>query len=181
MATNHLEILLKCRFWFCRHRMRWDSAFSMSSYVMPMLLIHGPHWVQFSSVTQSCPTLCHPMDCSTQASLSFTNSWSLLKLMSIKSVMPPNHLILCNPLLLLTPIFPSIKVFSNELVLCIRWPKLVHEPHWVVNSKLIEFIALLWSQMAQTKCIQSIHFGKAREDFSEEGMTTLNHQRWTIC
>ena len=57
------------------------------------------------------------------ASLSITDSWSLLKLMSIKSVMPSNHLILCHPLLLLPSIFPSIRVFSNESVLCIRWSK----------------------------------------------------------
>ena len=58
-----------------------------------------------------------------QASLSITNSQSSFKLMSIESVMPSNHLILCHPLLLLPSIFPSIKVFSNESVLCIRWPK----------------------------------------------------------
>ena len=58
-----------------------------------------------------------------QASLSITNSRSLLKFMSIESVMPSNHLILCRPLLLLSSIFPSTKVFSNESVLCIRWPK----------------------------------------------------------
>ena len=58
-----------------------------------------------------------------QASLPITNSWSLLKFMSIKSVMPSNHLILCHPLLLLPPVFPSIRVFSNESVLRIRWPK----------------------------------------------------------
>ena len=63
------------------------------------------------------------MNCSTQASLSITNSQSLLKLMSIKSVMPSNHLILCRPLLLLPSLFPSIRVFSNEVVLRIRWPK----------------------------------------------------------
>ena len=57
-----------------------------------------------------------------QASLSFTISWSWLRLMSIVSVMPSNHLILCHPLLLLPSIFPSIRVFSNELALCIRWP-----------------------------------------------------------
>ena len=55
--------------------------------------------------------------------LSITNSWSLLKLMSIKSVMPSNHLILCRPLLLLPSNFPSIRVFSNKWVICIRWPK----------------------------------------------------------
>ena len=58
-----------------------------------------------------------------QASLSITNSWSLLKLMSIGLVMPSNHLIFCRPLLLLPSIFPSIRVFSNESVLHIRWPK----------------------------------------------------------
>ena len=58
-----------------------------------------------------------------QASLSITNSWSLLKLMSIELVMPSNHLILCRPLLLLPSIFPSIRVFSNESVLRIRWAK----------------------------------------------------------
>ena len=58
-----------------------------------------------------------------QASLSITNSRSLLKLMSVESVMPSNHLILCCPLLLLPSTFPIIRVFSNESVLCIRWPK----------------------------------------------------------
>ena len=76
--------------------------------------------VQFISVAQSCPTLCNPMD---QASLSVINSQSLPKLMSIESVMPSNHPILCRPLFLLPSIFPSIKVFSNESVLHIRWPK----------------------------------------------------------
>jgi len=64
-----------------------------------------------------------PWTAARQASLSITNSWSLLKLMSIKSVMPSNHLILCRPLLLLPSVFPSIRVFSNESVLRIRWPR----------------------------------------------------------
>ena len=63
------------------------------------------------------------MTAACQASLSFTISQSLLKLMSIESVMPSNHLVLCHPLLLLPSIFPSIRVFSNELTLGIRWPK----------------------------------------------------------
>ena len=63
------------------------------------------------------------MDCRCQASLSIINSRSLFKLMSIESVMPSNHLILYRPLLLPTSIFPSIRVFSNESVICIRWPK----------------------------------------------------------
>ena len=79
--------------------------------------------VQFSSVDQSCLTLCDPMNCSTPAPLSITNSWSLLKLTSIELVMPSNHLILCHPLVLPPSVFPSIRAFSNESVLPIRWPK----------------------------------------------------------
>ena len=73
-------------------------------------------------VPQSCPTLQDPMNAACQASLSFTISQSLLELMSIESMMPSNHLILCHPLLILPSIFPSIRVFSNELALQIRWP-----------------------------------------------------------
>ena len=79
--------------------------------------------LQFSSVTQSCLTLCDPWTTACQVSLSMTNSQSLLKLMSIESVMPSNPLILCCPRLLPPSIFPSIRVFSNESVLHIRWPK----------------------------------------------------------
>ena len=77
--------------------------------------------IQFSRVWLSAT----PWTAACQASLSITNSRSLLKLMSIKSVLPSNHLILCRPLLLLPSIFPSIRVFSNESSLHIRWPK-----HW---------------------------------------------------
>ena len=76
----------------------------------------GKHPGQFSSVAQSCPPLCDPMDRSTPGFLSITNSRILLKLMS-------NHRILCCPLLLPPLIFPSIRVFSNESVLRIKWPK----------------------------------------------------------
>ena len=86
------------------------------------------------AVAQSCLTLCDPKDYSDpeslgsrtaacQASLCITNFRSLLKLMSIESVMPSNHLILCHPLLLLPSFFPSIRIFSNESVRHIRWPK----------------------------------------------------------
>ena len=72
-----------------------------------------------------------PWTAACQASLSITNSWSLLKVMSIESVMPSNHLILCHPLLLLPSVFPSIRVFSNEAVLPIRWPK-----YWSFNFNI---------------------------------------------
>ena len=79
--------------------------------------------IQFSSVAQLCLTLCDSMGCSTPGLPVHRQLPKLLKLMSIESVMPSNHLILCHPLLLLPSIFPSIRGFSNESVLCIRWPK----------------------------------------------------------
>ena len=78
---------------------------------------------QFSSVTQSVQLFATPWTAAHQASLSITNSQSLLKLISIKSVMTSNYLIICYPLLLPHSVFPKIRVFSNESVLCIRWPK----------------------------------------------------------
>ena len=81
---------------------------------------------QFTCLSQSgsCVQIfATPWNEACQASLSITNSWSLLKLKSIELVMPSNHLILCHPLLLLPSLFPSIRVFSSESVLCIRWPK----------------------------------------------------------
>ena len=75
------------------------------------------------SVAKSCLTLCDPMNCNTPGFPSFTISLCLLKLRSIESERSFNRLILCCPLLLLPSIFPSIRVFSNELALCIRWPK----------------------------------------------------------
>ena len=75
-----------------------------------------------------------PRTAAPQASLFFTISWSLLKLMSIESVMPSNHLILCHPLLLLPSIFPSIRVFSSELALRIRWPK-----YWSFSFSISSF------------------------------------------
>ena len=94
--------------WFLLHRWR-------------KLRLH----VQFSSVQSlsHVQLFATPWTAACQASLSITNSRSLLKLMSIESVMPSNYLILCRPLLLLLPIPPSIRVFSNESVLCNRWPK----------------------------------------------------------
>ena len=86
---------------------------------------------QISSVTQSCPTLCNPINCSMPASLSITNSQSPPRPMCIELMMPSNHLILCHPLLLLPPFPPSIRVFSNESALCIRWPK-----YWSFSFKI---------------------------------------------
>ena len=104
----------------------------MTTVTTPWLTFHNPTYIanltcfqqyQFSSVVHSCLTLCSPMDCSMPGFLSITNSQSLLKLMSIESVMPSNHIILCRLLLLLPSIFHNIRVFSNESVIHISWPK----------------------------------------------------------
>ena len=86
----------------------------------------GSLWgtVHFSSVAQTCLSLVTPWTVARQASLSITNSWSLLKLMSIESGMPSSHLILCRPLLLLPPIPSSIRVFSDESTLHMRRPRI---------------------------------------------------------
>ena len=88
--------------------------------------------VHFSSVAQSCPTLCDPTNRSMPGLLSITNSRSSLRLTSIESVMPSSYLILCCPLFLLPPIPPSIRGFSNESTLRMRWPK-----YWSFSFSII--------------------------------------------
>ena len=96
----------------------------LTSRLFHSLIEHRKSSVQFSHSVVFDSAILWTAAC--QASLSITNSWSLLKIMSIESVMPSNHLILCRPLLLLPSIFLSIRVFSNESVLRIRWPKYWH-------------------------------------------------------
>ena len=91
--------------------------------------------VQFSSVTQSCPTLCDPLDSSTPGLPVHHQLPNSLKLTSIESVMPSSHLILCCTLLLLPPIPPSIRVFSNESTLHLRWPKYWNFSFSIILSK----------------------------------------------
>ena len=107
----------------------------MKSYWIFSLLIHSvcnmslcyeayiKHWINSVQSLSHVLLFVTPWTVALQASLSTTNFRSLLKLMSIESVMPSNHLILCHPFLLCPSIFPSIRVFSSESVLCIRWPK----------------------------------------------------------
>ena len=108
-------------------------------------------WVQLLNHVQLSAT---PWTAARQTSLSITNSRSLLKLMSIESVMPSNHLILCHPLLL-PSVFPSIRVFPSESVLCIRWPK-----YWSFSfsvspsneySGLISFILTGWISLRSNR------------------------------
>ena len=106
-----------------------------------------------------------PWSAARQASLSFTISWSLLKLMSIQSVMPSNHLILCCPLLLLPSVFPSIGVFSNELAFCIRWLK-----YWSFSISPSEYSGLLSFRM------DWFHLLAAPNCF----LDTVNGSQWDI-
>ena len=96
---------------------------SLAGETCQLQIVFAMGYVEFSSVTQSCLTLCNACTAALQASLPFSNSRSLLKLMSIKSVMLSNCIILCHPLLLLPSIFPSNWVFPNESVLYNNWPK----------------------------------------------------------
>ena len=104
----------------------WDSPGKNTGVGCHFLLQCMKVKVKFLSRVRLLAT---PWNTACQAFLSFTVSQILLKFMSIESVMPPNHLILCRPLLLLPSIFPSIRVFSNESVLRIRWPK-----YWSLSS-----------------------------------------------
>ena len=105
--------------------LRWNWKWNITYLVSLIFARSVSLWLQFSSV-QSLSRVrlfTTPWTAARQASLSITNSWSSPKLMSIELVMPSSHLILCRPLLLLSPIPPSIRVFSNESTLCMRWPK----------------------------------------------------------
>ena len=123
---------------------------------------------QFSSVAQSCPTLCDPMHCHTPGLPVHRQLWSLLKVTSVESVMPSNHLFLCCPFFLLHSVFPSIGVFSNESVLRIRWPK-----YWSLSfsispsseySELISFRMAWLDLLAVQRTLKSLlqhHSSKA--------------------
>ena len=122
-----------------------------------------------------------PWTAARQASLSITNSWSLLKLMSIKSVMPSNHLILCRPLLLLPSIFPSIRVFSSESVLHIRWPK-----YWSFSfnisppneySELISFMIDWFDLLAVQGTLKSFP-GLGQKSGRAHGETAIYNLLW---
>ena len=111
-SALHLSCTL---FLLLLHQLHLRSSGTGSQRWGPLASVQFSHSVMSNSVT--------PWTAARQASLSITNSWSLLRLMSIESVMPSNHLIHCHPLLLPHSVFPRIRVFSNESTLCIRWPK----------------------------------------------------------
>ena len=113
VPRTHYILSVKCKH-FMSIASRWHLTFQFFYYLL-LLSFQFSHSVM--------PNSASPWTAASQASLSITHSWGLLKLMSIELVMPSNHLILCHPLFLLPSIFSSIRVFSNELVLHIRWTK----------------------------------------------------------
>ena len=101
----------------------WGGPSCWRNMTITTIICYGVCSVQFSSVTQSCPTLCNPMDCSTPGFSVLHQFLEIAQTHVIELAMPSNHLILCHPLLLLPSIFPSNRVFSHEYVLHISWPK----------------------------------------------------------
>ena len=156
----------------------WKSFYT----AYPQLLL--PSLEVSCSVIKSYLTLCVPMDCSTPGSLSFTISWSLLKLMPIESVMLSNYPIFCCPLLL-PSIFPSIRVFSNELALSIRWPK-----YWSFSfsiSPFNEYSGLIsfridWFDPLQSKWLSRVFSntidGKNRSLSTQPFLWSNSHDYW---
>ena len=145
--------------------------------------------VKFSSVAQLCPTLCNAMNCSMPGHLSITNSQSLPKLMFIELVIPSNHLILCRPLLLLPSIFPSMRVFSNESALCIRWPK-----YWSFSFSIspsneysgliffrIDWFDLLAVQGTLKNLLPTSHFKSINSKKKKKKHQFFWNQLWLIC
>ena len=125
---------------------KWKTDSRMPNYLL-----------QFSSVAQSCPTLCDPMNCSTPGLP--VHHQLPLRLMSIESVMPSSHLILCCPLLLLTPIPPSIRVFSNESTFYMRWPKYWSFSFSIIPSKVIPGLISFrmdWLDLLQSKGLSRV-------------------------
>ena len=141
---------------------------------------------EFSSVTQACPTHCDPMNHNTPGLPVHQNSRSSLKLMSIESVMPSSHFILCRLLLLLPPITPSIRVFSNESTLSMRWPKYwsfsisPSNEHPGLTSFRMDWLDLLAVQWTLKSLLQH-HSSKAsilwRSTFFIPTLTSI-HDHW---
>ena len=119
MSTNSTLSLLKFFQWSNCHVLLLELPLSKREAALIIVEIISQSVQSFSHVW----LIATPRTAARQASLSITNSQSLLKLMSLESVMPSNHLILCHPFLFPPSIFPSIRVFSNKSVLCIRWPE----------------------------------------------------------
>ena len=129
----------------------YECVLVIKSFYYIFIVVH-------CSVAHSCPNLCKPMTCSTPGLPVLHQLPELPKLMSIKLVMPSNHLILCCPLLLLPSIFPSIRVFSNESALHIRWPKYGVS----ASTSVIPMNTQDWSPLGWTGCISLQSKGLSR-------------------
>ena len=120
-----------------------------------------------------------PLTAAHQAFPSITNSWGLLKLMSIELVIPSNHLILCCPLLLLPSIFPRIRVFSNESVLCIRWPKYWSFRFSIIPSKEIPGLIFImdWADLLAVQGILKsvLHTTVQKHQFASTQLSSLSN------
>ena len=132
------------------------------------------HSVQFSSVAHSCPTLCNPMNRSTPGLPVHHQLPEFLRLTSIESVMPSNHLILCRPLLLLPPIPPSIRVFSNESTLRMRWPKFILKKDPRTPALILEIKMVTHSSLQEDEA--SVN-GEPRHFFSAHERSHLSDPR----
>ena len=121
LNRNHFHWIVGCHFFWNTSLLHGLWLLYIRKSLFQRKIQHTCSYIQFSHSVMSDCLWPHRPAC--QDSLSITNSQSLLKLMSIESVLPSNHLILCHPLLLLPSILTSIRVFSNESVLCLRWPK----------------------------------------------------------
>ena len=140
LGISHFLLSVTLFSMFSSFQKSFHDTFRITSPLFFLKFIHflfsfAPSSLQFSSAAPSCLTLWPHGPQHARPSLSITNSRSLLKLMSIESVMPSNHLILCRPLLLPPSIFSSIRVFSNESVLPIRWPKCWSFSFSIIPSK----------------------------------------------
>ena len=130
----------------------WEYPSKQETEFLSSWTLYSNRTIRFSSVAQSCPTLCDPMIAARQASLSITNSRSSLRLTSIMSVMPSSCFVLCHSLLLLPPIFPSIRVFSNKSTLRMRWPKYWSFSLSIIASKEIPGLISLQNGLVGSPC-----------------------------
>ena len=144
------------------------KEYDKEAYCHSVCFTYMQSWVQLLSLVCLFVT---PCSAACQASISITNSQSLLKFMSIESVMPSSHLILCHPILLLPSIIPSIRVFSNKSALCIMWPK-----YWSFNSSISppnEYSGLIPLGFMGLISLQPKGFSKDFSNFAVQNINSL--------
>ena len=149
------------------------------TYIYTYIYIYVDILIYFSSAAQLCPTFVTPWTAACQASLFLTIFRSLLKPMSIQSVMPSNHLILCHPLLLLPSIFLSIRVFSNESALCIRWPKYWNFSFSISPSNEYSGLISFWMDWLDLLAVQEILKSFLQHHISKASI--ISHQPVISC